>query len=338
MAQAVEKKSRIYDIGRVPYCAELAERFLFPFPQLNYLTNGGILDRLTLITSSTDNGKTTLASQIICECIRQGFKVAADFGEDTAAEATARLYKQYTPYDAENYVSLNYEQNGKRTVVTEYFLTQSKWNEAQDFFGGKLYLYNTLCTHDIDGILQGFEEAHNLGCRVFVLDNMENVEYEGENENKRFKDIAIALRNFAIRKKVHVIVVAHVRKMEREIIIPTIDDVKGSSAVSNTAKNVLAVIRTDKLDRDDKPYGRLRTLCKLNNYNVDNADAVLFVLKTKGRKLGLVCLKFNRITNTYYEIQKLDAQKVEEDKPILHVPKTQQLTISDELEDGDLPF
>ena len=334
---AEEKKSRIYDIGIVPYRAELAERILFPFSQLNYLTNGGILDRLTLITSSTDNGKTTLASQIICGCIKQGYKVAADFGEDTGTEACERLYKQFTPYNRDNYIALNYEQNGKKTNITEYFLTQSKWNEANEFFASKLFIYNTLCKHDIDNILEGFTEAYNIGCRVFVLDNMENVEYEGENENKRFKDIAIALRNFAIRKKVHIIVVAHIRKMERDVIVPTLNDVKGSSAVSNTAKNVFAIIRTDKLDKEERPYKRMQNLCKLNNYNVDDADAVLFVLKTKGKKLGLVCLKFNTVTQTYYEISKIDEKKAEPEKAILHAPKTQQISIED-TEDGELPF
>lgn len=333
---AEEKKSRIYDIGLIPYSAELAERFLFPFSQLNYLTSGAILDRLTLITSSTDNGKTTLASQIITEAIKQGFKVAAYFGEDGGREACERIYKQYTPYDRMNYVAKTWERDGKSTNVTEYFLTQSKWEAANEFFQEKLYLYNTKCAHDIDNIIKGFDEAHKLGCRVFVMDNMENVEYEGDNENKRFKDIAIALRNYAINKKVHIIVVAHIRKMEREIIVPTIDDVKGSSAVSNTAKNILTIVRTDKLDHEGKPYGNLKRLCKLNNYDLDKADGVLFVLKTKGRKLGMVCLGYNNITNTYYEIARIDKNKTEPEKPVLHAPRQEQIAI-DEYE-GDLPF
>lgn len=333
---AEEKKSRVYDIGLIPYFAELSERFLFPFSQVNYLTNGAILDRLTLITSSTDNGKTTLASQIISEAIKQGFKVAAYFGEDRGREACDRLYKQYTPYDKMNYVSQTYELNGKKTNVTEYFLTETKWNEAREFFSGKLFLYNTHCDHNIDNIIKGFNEAYESGCRVFVMDNMENVEYEGDNENKRFKDIAIALRDYAIKKSVHIIVVAHIRKMEREIIVPTIDDVKGSSAVSNTAKNIFTIIRTDKLDHEGKPYRQLQRLCKLNNYDLDKADAVLFVLKTKGRKLGLVCLGYNSITNTYYEISKIDEKKKEPEKAIMHAPKIEQVTI--EAEDGDLPF
>ena len=64
--------SIMYNIADVPYQYELKERFLFPFSQLNYLTGGGILDRITLIGSGTNNGKTTLAAQIVCA-----------FGKDT---------------------------------------------------------------------------------------------------------------------------------------------------------------------------------------------------------------------------------------------------------------
>lgn len=306
-----DKRSRVYDIGLVPQATELEERFLFPFNKLNYLTNGGILDRLTLITSSTDNGKTTLASQILCGIIRQGYKVAAYFGEDRGSEAANRLYRQYIPYGKDNYITKTYMVSGKPTVIDEYFLASKKWDEAHGFFSGKLFLYNTRTAHDIENIILGFEEAFKLGCRVFVLDNLENVEYDGENENKRFKDIAIALRDYAINKKVHIIIVAHVRKMEREIIIPSIDDVKGSSAVANTAKNVISIIRTDKLDKDSKAYKRLSEMVAKEKYCLDSADAVLFVLKTKGRKLGLVALNYNRITNTYSEC----GESKEEEKP-----------------------
>lgn len=297
---------RIYDIGLVPPCSDLEERFLFPFEKLNYLTSGAVLDRLTLITSSTDNGKTTLASQVLCEAIRQGYKAAAYFGEDRGSEAASRLYRQLVPYSRTSYVEKAYVQNGKRTCITEQFLSPAMWKSAHDFYAGKLFLYNTRLPHDIDGLLEGFEQARQKGCRVFLLDNMETVEYEGENENKRFKDIAIALRDYAINKKVHVLIVAHVRKMEREVILPTIDDVKGSSAVANTAKNVISIIRTDKLDADSPQYRRLSNLLAKEKYDLCEADAVLFVLKTKGRRLGAVALKYNAITNTYSECGKAD--------------------------------
>ena len=85
---------KIYDIGLVPKREELAERFMFPFSQINYLLNGGEFDRVTLITSSTDNGKSTIASQIICDIIRQGYNCACFFGEDTPYESQDRIFKQ----------------------------------------------------------------------------------------------------------------------------------------------------------------------------------------------------------------------------------------------------
>ena len=48
---------KIYNIAEVPQYSDMAERFLFPYGTLNYLLNGGVFDRVTMITSSTDNGK-----------------------------------------------------------------------------------------------------------------------------------------------------------------------------------------------------------------------------------------------------------------------------------------
>ena len=43
--------TKIFDIGLVPRQETLAERFMFPFSQINYLLNGGCFDRVTLIVS-----------------------------------------------------------------------------------------------------------------------------------------------------------------------------------------------------------------------------------------------------------------------------------------------
>ena len=314
---------RIYDIGRVKRHKELAERFSFPFPNLNYLLNGGIMDRVTMITSATDNGKTTLASQILCGVIKQGYKVCAFLGEDSSREAQERMFRQVTPFDEMEYVP--YVVNGKQTNMGEYFLTDAAFDRANGFFSGKLFLYNTLAGSSVDAILEGFEEARTEhGCRVFLLDNVEQFDFSTENENKALKDIVIKIRDYAITKKVHIFLVAHMRKTERDVLLPDLNDVKGTSAMVNISKNVLVLIRTDKLDKSTKAYDNLKGLLRLNNYDLEQADAVLKVAKTKGRKLGFCCLKYNARTNTYTEIPKLDEAAEETEKAVV-VPENVQL-------------
>lgn len=312
---------KYYDIGVVPETRNLAERFLTPFGSLNYLLNGMIFDRITLITSGTDNGKSTLCSQILIEAIRGGYKCFAFFGEDGSGEARDRMYRQYLKFDRDNFEYKPYVQNGKETNCGEFLLKHDKFMEAQSFFQGKLFLFNNALPADKNGIIETFEEARvNTGCRVFLLDNVEMFDLDSDNENKGVKEICVALRQYAITNKVHIIIVAHIKKIERNVLRPDIFDVKGTSALTNVAKNIITIIRTDKLDRNLKEYKQFSKIIDQNGYSLDNSDAVIEVRKTKGRGLGFVCLKFNKISNSYYECTKngADEPKEEPKRPVLY--------------------
>lgn len=317
---------KIYNIAEVPRYTELQERFIFPYSTLNYYINGGVLDRVTMITSSTDNGKTTLTSDIIRSVIEQGYNVASFFGEDTPRESRDRIYKQATKYSKENIIYKPYIQNGKQTNCGEYFLSDEAFAKAEAKFKDKLFLYNTKADASVDDILQGFEEAriqHN--CRVYVIDNVEQFAFSSDNENKAIKDIVIKIRDYAINNKVHIFLVAHLRKTERDVILPDLNDVKGTSAMVNIAKNVIIVLRTDKIDHNSKQYKSLKELLALNNYDLDKADCLLYLAKTKGRRLGYVCLKFDKITNNYYECRKIDETKKDNEEPIMNLPSQPKL-------------
>lgn len=327
---------KIYNIAEVPKYTEMEERFIFPYSTLNYLLNGGILDRVTMVTSSTDNGKTTLTSDIIRSVIEQGYKVACFFGEDTPRESRDRIYRQATEYSPENIIYKAYTANGKQTNCGEYFLSDTAYEKAEEKFRDKLYLYNTRANASVDEILMGFEEARtSFGCRVFVIDNVEQFEFSSDNENKAIKDIVIKIRDYAINNKVHIFLVAHLRKVERDLLMPDLNDVKGTSAMVNIAKNVLIVLRMDKIDHNTKQYKDLKELIRLNNYDLDEADTLIKVAKTKGRKIGFVCLKFNKITHNYYECKKIDERKEDDDKPVIHAKRPTLMTFDD---DDEIPF
>lgn len=331
---------KYYDIGIVPETTNLAERFLSPFSNLNYLLNGFIFDRITLITSGTDNGKSTLCSQILIEAIRSNYNCFAFFGEDGGAEARDRLYRQYLKYDRDNFEYRPYRQNGKDTNCGEFLLRHDKFFEAQRFFQNKLYIFNNNFPADKNGIIDTFEEARTKsGCRVFLLDNVEMFDLDSDNENKGIKEICVALRQYAITKKVHIIIVAHIRKTERNILRPDIFDVKGTSALTNIAKNIITVIRTDKLDRSLKEYKQFAKVIEQNGYDLDDSDSVIEVRKTKGRGLGFVCLKFNKISNSYYECtkkgEKVD-EKVEPPKPKLYSQQAMWTEITDDDDLSDI--
>lgn len=330
-------QTQYYDIGNIPQTTSLAERFMFPFSEINYLVNGGILDRITLITSGTDNGKSTIASQILESVIKEGYKAFAFFGEDSWTEARDRLYRQSAmkeDFNYQQYVSIN----GKNTNCGEYLLSDSKWQEINDFYKGNLYLYNNNITPDKHNLLAILEKAYNENaCRVFLLDNVEMFQLDTDNENAGVKEICIQLRQFAINRKCHIIVIAHIKKTERGLIRPDVFDVKGTSTLTNIAKNIITAIRTDKLDKESKEYKSFKRILELHNWDLDEADGVLEVRKTKGRGYGFCCLKYNHITNSYYECKKLsDTQQYKPKSK--NKPEQYSLENLKPVEGEDLPF
>jgi twinkle protein len=310
---------------------------MFPFSQLNYLLNGGELDRISLITSSTDNGKSTISSQIICDVIKQGYNCACYFGEDSPYESQDRIFKQSTYGNENDMYYQPYYANGKQTNCGEWVLTKEAYQRAKENFAGRLFLYNTNASSKVDDILDGFEEARvNYGCRVFLLDNCDVFDFTSENENKAMKDIILKIRDYAINKKVHIFLICHLRKLESGKVLASLDDVKGTSSIVNISKNVIIVTRMDNVDKESKEYKALKRTVELNNYNLDEADSLLYVAKTKGRKLGFVCLKYNRKTNTYYECKKIDESKEETERAEVIV--RQKPTLVEVDDDEPLPF
>ena len=120
-------------------------------------------------------------------------------------------------------------------------------------------------------------------------------------------------------------------------MLANLDDVKGTSSIVNISKNVIIVSRMDKVDKESKEYKALKRTVELNNYNLDEADSLLYVAKTKGRKLGFVCLKYNRKTNTYYECKKIDESKEETERAEVIVRQKPTLIEVDD-DDEELPF
>ena len=327
---------KIYDIGKIPRREQLAERFMFPFSQLNYLLNGGIFDRVTLIASGTDNGKSTFASQIITDIVKQGFKCCLFMGEDTAYESQERLFMQATfgGNDGNIYYKPYYA-NGKETNCGEWVLSDEAWEQAKEKFDGKVWLYNTNARATVDDILEGFEEARvQHDCKVFVLDNCDQFEFASDNENKAMRDIVIKIRDYAINKKVHIFLISHVRKLERDVILPNIFDIKGTSSLCNIAKNIIILVRMDKVDHTSKGYQQLKELIRLNNYDLDQADALVHIAKTKGRKIGFCCLKFNKKNSSYYECQKLNKEQQDTEYAQVFLPKGNRFTeVTDDIDD-----
>lgn len=331
----------IIKFWEMPYNRELVERALYPIPQLNYLTHGMELGEMTLVAGETGAGKTTFISQCIKTIIKHD-KLFCAFGESTLEKQQISTYRQLTPYGENNYEYVKYYKNGEPTVIGSYFVDQESENKVKSMTKDRLYWYNTKKGMAVKTIIQHINYAHKkYGIDYFIIDNLMQIETFTTNEVKEMKDNLEIIRRYLIDNKVHIVILAHYRKQsDYTNIRRRLEEIAGTSTAGNKCATALNIIRLDNVDRNSKPYISLRDIVLKNGYEIDQADAVIEVLKTRGNKLGFVALGYNHITNIYYEIDKIKDFKenkkavVTEEKKQVNFKDMEEITV----DLGDLPF
>ena len=339
----------IVDFSELEYKRELRDRALYPWSEANYMMGGICRGELIVIAGEPGSGKTTLTSNIVENMIKDGDKVMCVFGEGTMEDQQNKMYNQMTPYNPNNYEYIKFNKNNKETNIGGYFVSKGNEELIKSMTKGKLYLYGCEYGMTAERILESMEYARaNLGINYFVLDNLSQIDLITTSENKELKDNMEQFRRWLIDKDTAIIALAHYRKpQEKQQIRRILAEIMGTSAIGQKASTAFNIIRTDNIDRTDKPYKSLVKILEANGYDgdeIDKASAIVEVLKTRYGKLGFFLLGFNRTTQTYFEIKKKNQKNKNsivqnDDKPILYTQKEEQLElITDQNLLDELPF
>lgn len=351
------KEPLYYDITSFKYERKLVPRIVYPFFTLNCLTGGAEEGTINIICSQTDNGKSTFMMNLIDSFIRDGEKVGAFLGEHTFKKAQSIFYKQVTIYDNESFKYIPYEKNGKTIKgIGDTFINEECEKKANNFFKGKLFIHNYLnYSPTMTTILNTFETIRvKEGARVFVIDNMMQISYEKINQElQEQRDNAELLRQWAIKTNSIVFFIMHLKKfIDRNTIKISIDDISGSSNVANKANTIMAIYRTDKLDKTTSEYKKFSKYVEMNNFDIEKCDAIVDVLKVKSNsstsRLGVSGLQFYTSTQSYREIETILTYKEWQEKYKKNVNYTINNSVDSnekpndfenmEIDDSDLPF
>ena len=291
------------------YQTKAKKRVLSGFPTLDRLTKGFEMGCVTVWTGVSNVGKTTLLTMIINATIRQNHKVLAFNGEQSREDFRNNLYIQSSdPSD------LYYEQY-QDTQITDVFVKEQKRYELDKRYGGKLFIYNNNAPRDIRSLLHEMEDAYMLhGVDVFVLDNFMQIDMTGSDILQEQSRVMEALRTFAVKKQVHVHLVAHPRKMQEFHIRLSMFDIAGSMNVANKAYNIIAIERTDMMDKESTEYKNLEKILLNLRYDIEKTGTILEVLKTKGTSCGIVPLTFDMQTKAFKEQPELTSEIWEKKK------------------------
>lgn len=272
--------------------------------ELDYLLKGLEYGKLSLFSGITNHGKTTLMIQFAKNFIRQHKKVFYFSGEQTAREFKNYLYvgmckKEQLEFIRDEHNPRIYDTKPKDEIL-EYF---------DNIFANDFVVYNNnIIQNDVDKMIKVMKKAFNQGVRLFFIDNFMQLDNSEKLEEQT--RIVELFKRFAMKNNVIVCLVAHPRKTQFMKSRLTIFDIAGTQNIANKSANICTIMRTDLLNDIDK--SEVESALINNNYRIDDCDAVVEVLKTKGNACKMVGLKYNKELKNYYEAPHCNLQQIQQ--------------------------
>lgn len=223
---------------------------------LDYPLYGGLpFPGVTVITGKRSEGKSTLASQIIAEAINQGYKCLAYSGEMADWMFKSWIVRQIA---GPNH---NFEYQTKMGGKG-YNVSKANIALIDEWLREKLSLIDTtkVGTTDTIGLLEAVERAiQQCDYRVILMDNLMTAlsasadKYTDKYEQQ--SQFMKKLTKIADKYNVHIILVAHKRK--NGYGGDEMDDVSGTSDITNLANVVISYGRSREKCNDDQRMLRL---------------------------------------------------------------------------------
>ena len=280
-----------------------AEREYTYIDELDYLLKGLEYGKLHLFSGITNHGKTTLMIQFAKNFIRNHKKIFYFSGEQTAEEFKNYLYVGMCKKEQLEFIKDEHNNRIYDTKPTDDIVQYFDNIYANDF----VVYNNDIVQNDVDKMMKVMKKAFNQGVRIFFVDNFMQLDNSEKLEEQT--RIVELFKRFAMKNNVIVCLVAHPRKTQFMKSRLTIFDIAGTQNIANKSTNICTIMRTDLLNEQD--YTEVGTALINNNYNIENCDAVIEVLKTKGNACKLVGLKYNSELKNYYEANHLSKEEYE---------------------------
>lgn len=201
---------------RMPY-PKLGDRLLFRPAEV------------TLWTGDSGAGKSQILSDCNVAWVEQGSRVCLSSLEMRPEQTLKRMCKQVVGIDRPE---------------------AGRIREALRFLDRGLLIYDRVGKSGVDSLIDVFSFARaKYGCDQFVIDSLMRLGIAGDDYTGQEK-VMFRIVDWAIGAKVHVHLVAHSRKGERDRGVPETGDIKGAMEIGANAFNIVAVWRNRKLEED----------------------------------------------------------------------------------------
>lgn len=235
----------------------------FPWPDLNKALIGQRSREMTMWTSGTGMGKSTVLRTLVYHHLKQGRSVGVcmleesihDTRDDIISIMIEKPVRQIKAARALNEALTNYGEE-----VVDFGLVDTLSDEEYDkarhtIESLPLYLYDHQGAKDYDGILAKIEYmVIGLGCKVIILDHITAVvagtEYNGKGERRGIDELMGQLSSLATRTGAHLDVVSQLRKPDgkpfEEGARISAADLRGSGSLASVPNTIVAIERNQQ--------------------------------------------------------------------------------------------
>lgn len=242
----------IIDMSRVEYIGtkdKIEEGIPTGFYGLDYELEDLQPEQLTVLFGRNGEGKSTVISQIICNCIDNKIPVFLYSGEMSTNRLLNWLYKQAIGDEKEYLSFVKTKYKVKADIKPEILQALRQWS-SNLFFTYDKSMANV--RKNLDDLFEVMAIAvKRYGCKLLIIDNlMSALEDVTESINADQSNFVQRCKDFAEAYRVHIILVAHPNKAKGRGESLEKEDISGSGNIPNKADVIIAVERQYKDDRD----------------------------------------------------------------------------------------
>ena len=212
------------------------EKVTTGFTELDYRIGGLYMSEVTVLSGSNASGKSSWLNTVLLNIVQQGYKVALWSGELRAD--VLKSWIQMVAAGKYNLRPSQYEQGS-------YYVPDGIGKRIDEWTDGRLFVYNNKYGNVASQVLADIKILTKAGVKIFVIDNMMsmNIDVFDGDKNDRQKQFILELKDFAMKEKVHVILVAHPRK---SVTFLRKTDISGSGDIINAVDNCFIFHRVNE--------------------------------------------------------------------------------------------
>ena len=206
------------------------------FFELDQKIVGLHMSEVTMLSGSNASGKSSWLNTLLLNIVQQGKKIALWSGE--LRSDILKTWIQMVAAGKENLTPSKINEG-------KYYVPNHIGEQIDQWLDGKFFIYNNEYGTKWEQIFNDMEELLKVGVKVFALDNLFSLDidlFDGDKNNKQ-KELILQIKEFAKKNQVHIILVAHPRKV---MTFLRKNDISGTSDLTNAVDNVFIIHRVNE--------------------------------------------------------------------------------------------